>query len=116
MNAHRLAASAVFLLGTLVAPVLTGAQKPDSALAREFSQTVRPFVDEYCTECHGGSEAEAQFDLMSFTTLSSVLEDFSHWTLLMERLNNDEMPPISEPRPPARLRQKVIDWVKAVRA
>src|SRR6188768_175808 len=116
MNAHRLAASAVFLLGTLVAPVLTGAQKPDSRLAREFSQTVRPFVDEYCAECHGGSQAEAQFDLMSFTTLSSVLQDFSHWTLLMERLNNDEMPPVSEPRPPARLRQRVIDWVKAVRA
>ena len=116
MNAHRLAASAVFLLGTLVAPVLTGAQKPDSGLAREFSQTVRPFIDEYCAECHGGPQAEAQFDLTSFTTLSSVLQDLSHWTLLMERLNHDEMPPDSEPRPPARLRQKVIDWVKAVRA
>jgi hypothetical protein len=116
MNSHRLAASAVFLLGTLVAPVLTGAQKPDSGLAREFSQTVRPFVDEYCAECHGGPQAEAQFDLTSFTTLSSVLQDLSHWTLLMERLNHDEMPPDSEPRPPARLRQKVIDWVKAVRA
>src|SRR5687768_1560919 len=116
MNSHRLAASAVFLLGTLSAPVLTGAQKPDSGLAREFSQTVRPFVDEYCAGCHGGPQAEAQFDLTSFTTLSSVLQDLSHWTLLMERLNHDEMPPESEPRPPARLRQKVIDWVKAVRA
>ena len=117
MNFHRLAASAVFLLlGTLVAPVLTGAQKPDSALAREFSQTVRPFVDEYCAECHGGPLAEAQFDLTSFTTLSSVLQDLPHWTLLMERLDHDEMPPDTERRPPARLRQKVIDWVKAVRA
>ena len=118
MNAHRLAASAVFLLGTLVTPVLTGAQKPEPspALAREFSQTVRPFVDEYCAECHSGPQPEAQFDLTSFTTLSSVLQDLSHWTLLMERLNHHEMPPDSEPQPPAGLRQQVIDWVKAVRA
>ena len=34
----------------------------------------------------------------------------------MERLNHQEMPPASEPQPPADLRQKVIDWVKAVRA
>ena len=34
----------------------------------------------------------------------------------MERLNHQEMPPDSEPQPPAHLRQQVIDWVKAVRA
>ena len=82
---HRRAASAVFLLGTLVAPVLTGAQKPGPVsapvLEREFSQTVRPFIDEYCAECHSGPQPEAQFDLTSFTTLSSVLEDLPHWTL-----------------------------------
>ena len=85
-------------------------------LEREFSQTVRPFVDEYCAECHSGPQPEAQFDLTSFATLSSVLEDLPHWTLLMERLNHQEMPPDSEPQPPADLRQQVIDWVKAVRA
>ncbi|MEO8077983.1 MAG: DUF1587 domain-containing protein, partial [Acidobacteriota bacterium] len=116
MKFHRLAASAVFLLGILVAPVLTEAQKPDSGLAREFSQTVRPFVDEYCAGCHGGAQPEAQFDLTSFTTLPSVLQDLPHWTRLMERLDHQEMPPEFEPQPPDRLRQQVIDWVKAVRA
>src|SRR3954469_3770884 len=118
VKAHRLAA-AVFLLGTLVVPALTGAQKPEkpeSALAREFSETVRPFVQEYCAECHGGAQPEAQFDLTSFTTMSTVLRDLSHWTLLMERLTHQEMPPEFERQPPAMLRQRVIDWVKAVRA
>ena len=120
MNAPSRAASVLFLLGTLVTPALTGAQKPapvsDSVLERQFSQTVRPFVDEYCAGCHSGAQPEAQFNLTSFTTLSSVLEDLPHWTLLMERLNHQEMPPDSEPQPPANLRQQVIDWVKAVRA
>jgi uncharacterized protein DUF1592/uncharacterized protein DUF1588/uncharacterized protein DUF1587/uncharacterized protein DUF1595/uncharacterized protein DUF1585 len=120
MNAPSRAASVLFLLGTLVTPALTGAQKPapvsDSVLERQFSQTVRPFVEEFCAGCHSGAQPEAQFNLKSFTTLSSVLDDFSHWTLLMERLNHQEMPPDSEPQPSANVRQQVIDWIKAVRA
>jgi hypothetical protein len=124
MNWHRLAASVVFLFGILVAPARMGAQRPvaadaqkaDAALARELSQTIRPFVDEYCAGCHSGPQPEAQFDLTSFTTMSAVLQDLPHWTFLMERLTRHEMPPASEPQPPDRLRQQVIDWVKAVRA
>jgi hypothetical protein len=101
-------------------PARTGAQKPapvsDPVLEREFSQIVRPFVNEYCADCHSGPRPEAQLDLTSFAKLSSVLEDLPHWTLLMERLNHQEMPPSSDPQPPADLRRKVIDWVKAVRA
>lgn len=116
MNAVGRAASVVFLMGTVITPALIGAQKPVPALEREFSQTVRPFVDEYCAGCHSGPAPEAQLDLTSFGTLSSVLKDLPHWTLLMERLTHQEMPPSSEPQPPAKLRQQVIDWVKAVRA
>jgi hypothetical protein len=128
MSVRRLAAPAVCLLGMLAfgvsldhtraqsGPALTGAPKPDAGLAREFSQTVRPFVNEYCAGCHSGAQPEAQFDLTSFTTLSSVLQDLPHWTLVMERLNHHEMPPDTEMQPPDVLRKRVIDWVKAVRA
>ena len=92
MNAPRRAASVLFLLGSLVTPALTGAQKPipvpETLLEREFVRTVRPFVEEYCAECHSSPDPEAQFDLTSFKSLSSVLEDFPHWTLLMERLTS----------------------------
>ena len=120
MSAWSRGASVLFLLGTVVTPALTGAQKPapvsDPVLERQFAQTVRPFVEEFCTGCHSGAQPEAQFNLKSFATLSSVLDDLPHWTLLMERLNHQEMPPDSEPQPSAILRRQVIDWVKAVRA
>ena len=110
----------LFLLGPAITAAPTGGQQPagasDRTLERQFSQTVRPFITEYCAGCHGGKEPEAQLNLTSFATLSSVLEDLSHWTLLMQRLDGAEMPPDSEPQPPARLRRQVIDWVKAVRA
>ena len=119
-NLRRLVASAAFLLGTLVVPVLIRAQKPApkpaSAIEREFAKTIRPFVYEYCQECHSGTQPEAQFNLASFTTMASVLDDLPHWTLLMERLNHHEMPPDTEAQPPDDLRQRVINWVKAVRA
>jgi hypothetical protein len=120
MNAPSRVASVLFLLGALITSARTGAQKPasvsDQVLEREFSKTVRPFVNEYCADCHSGPQPEAQLNLTSFAQLSSVLEDLPHWTLLMERLNHQEMPPSSEPQPPADLRRKVINWVKAVRA
>lgn len=128
MNTPSRAASVLFLLGALLIPARTGAQKSpgapvparvqksDAVLEHEFFETVRPFVDDHCTLCHSGAKPEAQFDLAAFTTMSSVLEDLPHWTLLMERLSHREMPPNSEPPPPDDLRQQVIDWVKAVRA
>ena len=97
-------------------PARAVVSKSEAALDREFAQVVRPFVDDYCAECHSGARPEAQFDLTSFTNLASVLEDFPHWALVMERLEHQEMPPKPEPPPPAALRQRVIDWVKAVRA
>ncbi len=126
MKVRRFAAGC--LLGLLVfgvsfdhtraqsAQALRGAPKPDAELAREFSQTVRPFVDDYCAFCHSGAQPEAQFDLTSFTTLSSVVQELPHWTLVMERLSHHEMPPESELQPTDTQRQRVIDWVKAVRA
>src|SRR4029453_9072716 len=112
MNAAGRVASVLLLLS--FTPARTGAQKAapvsDPVLERDFSQTVRPFVNEYCAGCHSGPEPEAQLDLTSFARLSSVLEDLQHWTLLMERLNHQEMPPEFERQPPADLRQKVIDW------
>ncbi len=128
MRISSRAASVLILLGGLLMPARTGAQKAspvsapagarksDAVLEREFFQTVRPFVDDYCSLCHSGAKPEAQFDLTAFTTMASVLDDLPHWTLLMERLSHQEMPPNSEPPPPDELRQQVIDWVKAVRA
>jgi len=85
-------------------------------LERDFTETVRPFINEYCATCHSGKSPAAQLDLKSYTTLSSVVEDFGHWNLLMERLERQEMPPKPMPPPPADRRQRVIEWVKAVRS
>ena len=40
-----------------------------SDLDQQFTQTVRPFVTQYCIACHSGKSPAAQFDLKSYTTL-----------------------------------------------
>ncbi len=101
--------------------VLTLAAQPaecasSAVLDRQFQETVRPFVAKYCAACHSGSSPAAQFDLKSYTSLDMVTREFPHWELVMERLNAQEMPPKPVPPPPAEARQKVIDWIQAVRA
>lgn len=90
-------------------------QSPETDLARRFNQTVRPFVISYCTGCHSGPLPAASFDLQRYTTLESVIDDFSHWALVLRKLMAKEMPPTEMKQPPEELRQQVIAWITAVR-
>ena len=106
-----------FLLGfSLVGPCIAAAATPAPNVDRQFEQTVKPFVTKYCVSCHSGKNAPAQFDLKSYSNVDMVTDDFARWALLSERLQNQEMPPKPMPPPPAAEVQKVIDWVRAVRA
>ncbi len=115
MNLVNRAVRLLCVTGTLVVPMF-GASVAAPDLERAFARDVRPFVNEYCAGCHSGAAPAAQLDLKSVATLSAVMQDLPHWTLLMERLERQEMPPKPIPQPPADRRQKVIEWVKAVRA
>jgi hypothetical protein len=86
------------------------------ALDRQFEQTIKPFVTKYCTGCHSGTSAAAQFDLKSYTSVEQVTRDFPRWALVGERLTAKDMPPKAVPAPPADARQAVIDWIHALRA
>ena len=88
----------------------------DSALERQFAQTVRPFVNRYCSGCHSGETPAAQFDLTAYSTMETVVRDHAHWALVLEKLSGEEMPPKSAPQPPAQSRRQVADWIEAVRA
>ena len=84
-------------------------------LEQQFEHTVRPFVTKYCVGCHSGKMPAAQFDLKSYTSVDMVTEDFSRWTLVMDRLRAKEMPPKPMPAPPADAVEQVIAWIGALR-
>src|SRR3954471_11050708 len=87
---------ASFFLGlavTAVPSVLRGQGDVRVTLERQFSRTVRPFLETYCIGCHGQQRPAAQMDLSGFTTMAALMQDGRRWNQILERLEADEMPP-----------------------
>lgn len=84
----------------------------EAELARQFSQTVRPFVARYCVGCHGDSNPAAQFNLKQYDGVVQVVRDHHSWALLAAKLRGGEMPPRNLPQPPQSERDVVIQWVE----
>ena len=99
--------------GAFVLPPSAQAASPE--LTREFEDTVTPFVTQYCAGCHGGASPAAKFDITVYPTVESVVADSGHWAIVMGRLEKGDMPPAAMPQPDPALRQKVADWIKALR-
>ncbi len=105
----------VFLLGVTFAPwPVRSADPSDSTLNREFQQTVRPFLNQYCMGCHGTKAPAAQFDMRLYSTTEAVAQDLGHWRLVTEKLTSGAMPPKGMPQPPEEARKQVTEWIQAL--
>ena len=103
------------LIALLFAPAADAAAPPKVNLEARFSDTVRPFLAAYCTSCHSGEKAMAQFDLGRYATIASVARDHGQWALLRDKLKAEQMPPPSSPKQPsAAARDRIIEWIDAV--
>ena len=81
-------------------------------LDRQFSGTVRPFLERYCLDCHGKEKPEAELDLSPFTSVGAVIGGFSYWELVQERLEEGDMPPEkSKQHPKTAQREEVLAWL-----
>lgn len=88
----------------------------DVELDRRFAETVRPFVEGYCVDCHQGEKPKAQFDISTYKSMQSVVEGFGHWELVLEKLVAKEMPPEkAEHHPASGQRAEVVGWIRTVR-
>jgi mono/diheme cytochrome c family protein len=92
------------------------AATPAGDVDRQFTDVVKPFMQSYCVSCHGGEKPEAHFDLSKVGTMADVTADHPHWQLVREKLLAKQMPPKDAVDFPSdQARQRVIDWVKAMR-
>lgn len=75
-----------------------------------------PFVNRYCLDCHSGDNPKAKFDVSPYRQKSDVVADFGHWELILDMLQNKEMPPEDEEvQPSDQDRQQMIDWILALK-
>jgi len=92
-------------------------QEPTAqSLQSDFTKTISPFLQQYCVDCHSGTEPEAKLDLSGFRSAADVSDSHPTWELLLRRLQAGDMPPAeatAQPRP-EQLRA-TIDWIEALR-
>jgi len=106
-----------FQIAVLAASVgAVSAKLNEAELADKFTTQVRPFVENYCVKCHDQETRKGDLDLSPFTTMDSVVKDFPHWELVLERLQNGEMPPAkSKQQPSEEIRKGIVDWIQDFR-
>ena len=107
----RLLLSSLLVVGGIAVPMNAGGSA-ETDRESGFLQNVQPFLNRYCTGCHGGAKPAAQFDLKQYMSAQSVVNDFSRWNRVLARLDAKEMPPQSANQPSDEARQQVIGWIK----
>jgi hypothetical protein len=84
----------------------------DQASERAFQQEVLPFLERYCTACHGGNRPKAKFDLSGYRTSTAIVRDYGHWEHVLDRLKAADMPPEDKVQPAADERSAIISWIE----
>ena len=104
----------VWVLAWAMACVLHAAPRP--ALEPGFDQVVRPFLKQYCNDCHDGVTRKAELDLERFRSVPEVLGEFATWDGVLDRLRAGDMPPAKSKTQPSSLeRQAMVAWIEALR-
>lgn len=109
-------ASALAFPAVLVWAGSSGAAPPPptrSALEKQFTGTVKPFLQTYCVACHGKEKPQASLDLTAYANMASVGRDYAHWTRILDKLVAKQMPPPNVRQPAPKQREAVLAWIRA---
>ncbi|MCO8124563.1 DUF1592 domain-containing protein [Stieleria sp. TO1_6] len=72
------------------------------------TQTLAPFFNQYCADCHGDGANEGEFELDSLVSDLSDRKTFDAWQLVHDRISSGEMPPEDADKPTAVELQQVL--------
>jgi mono/diheme cytochrome c family protein len=87
---------------------------PHTSGAAGFDRVVKPFLGQYCYECHGNKgEPENGLNLESFQSIASLTAHREQWDEVVVKLRGSEMPPLEEEQPEEEDRQAVARWLAA---
>jgi hypothetical protein len=112
----RIPPSALPLLFAAFAARLPAADLAERELAQRFDGTIRPLLNTYCVDCHSGKKPKGDLDFERFTDLGRVVEEYSEWSLALEKLEGREMPSEKAKKfPTDEERQQLMAWIRDVR-
>ncbi|MCG8649295.1 MAG: DUF1592 domain-containing protein [Pirellulales bacterium] len=79
-----------------------------------FTEVVVPFLNNHCTDCHSGDEAEAQLALDGYRQSAKVQTDYEIWERVQRMLVERQMPPSDHPQPTQAETLACIEAIEAV--
>ena len=78
-----------------------------------FAQTIRPLLQKYCIDCHGGKKPKGNLALDTLTSDFQQPKAMVVWKDVEERLASGTMPPRSKPQPSAAEFKALHAWINA---
>ncbi|MEM1442643.1 MAG: DUF1592 domain-containing protein [Verrucomicrobiota bacterium] len=84
----------------LIPPAIT-VSLAESPITEEILDSIDPFFDAHCYDCHDDLVAKGGLDLFALSTDLSDAENLRRWVRIFDRVKKGEMPPSNKPRPEA---------------
>jgi Protein of unknown function (DUF1587)./Protein of unknown function (DUF1592)./Protein of unknown function (DUF1595)./Protein of unknown function (DUF1588)./Protein of unknown function (DUF1585). len=79
--------------------------------AASYEKDLLPFVQKYCSDCHGSDEPEGDFAIDRYTNLASILNDRQVWSKVLKLIELGAMPPSSAEQPSVEERNAAVAWL-----
>ncbi len=76
---------------------------------KTFDGLVKPFLNKYCTSCHGAKKKKGDIQLHQINYNLSSSGDLGKWQEVLKQLQFNEMPPENKPQPSPDVKNRVIN-------
>ncbi len=73
-------------------------------------QSLPPFFEKWCSQCHAGDESETDLDLAALLSSNPWETDLELALELREQIRTSMMPPEDEPQPSSQERREAVAW------
>ena len=99
------------LIGLTVTSVSADQPQKLRKIQREFTQKIRPMIEQHCGDCHWGDDADADLNLEPFESLDQLLKGREKWKKVLLRVAAKEMPPQDVDPMPDDQHQQFMTWL-----
>ena len=86
----------------------------EHAQADRFQDDIKPYLQKFCTECHGKKDPKGGLDLTAFDSDQSLVRSFRKWDDITNFIRSGEMPPKGSPQPEIEQSNRVLAAVESV--
>jgi hypothetical protein len=79
-----------------------------------YAERAKPVLAKYCLECHSAKAKKGDLNLERFGSMADIRKDLRPWLMVVENLENGEMPPKKARQPTADERQQLVTWARGM--